>query len=162
MLLSASKYVHLHFKTKRNHANDERIRSMAAGQAAIEEVINALVHETLESDRDDDLTADQLRILMKKHYTVGGLVDVLSVFGPVNDDVIPFVMTKMRFILRSNVFQFITLGKIAKNRAVSIFRDLKSGQNSQPKNPRPIPSAPSKGLIELCSDKLSFTAPPLI
>lgn len=65
---------------------------MTAGQAAIEELVNALVHETLESDHDGDLTADQLRSLMKRHYTVGGLVDVLSVFGPVNDDVILFIL----------------------------------------------------------------------
>lgn len=110
-------------RIKRTQTNDERILSMTAGQSAIEELINSLVNETLDSDHDENLTVEQLRILMKKNYTVGGLVDVLSVFGPVNED-------------------FVTLGKIAKTRAVSIFRDLKSGQHSNPNNRRPI-SSPS-------------------
>ena len=46
-----------------------------------------LVAETNEMDTEDEKSADQLRLLMRKHYTVGGLTDVLSVFGPVKDDV---------------------------------------------------------------------------
>lgn len=75
------------FKIKRTQTNDEKILSMSVGQSAIEELINSLVNETIDSDHDENLTVEQLRTLMKKHYTVGGLVDVLSVFGPVNEDV---------------------------------------------------------------------------
>jgi len=94
--------------TKRHNPNDEIIKSMGTGQETIEELISVLVGETNEAENDEHKTPEQLRLLMKKHYTVGGLTDVLSVFGPVKDD-------------------FITLGKIAKSRAVAIFRDLKSG-----------------------------------
>jgi len=94
--------------TKRNHPNDEIIRSMATGQATIEELVTVLVGETNEAEDGEMKSPDQLRLLMRKHYTVGGLTDVLSVFGPVKED-------------------FATLGKIAKSRAVAIFRDLKAG-----------------------------------
>ncbi|CAF3762998.1 unnamed protein product [Rotaria sp. Silwood1] len=97
--------------TKRNNPNDEIIKSMSTGQATIEELISVLVTEANEAEDDEHKTSEQLRLLMRKHYTVGGLADVLSVFGPVKDD-------------------FITLGKIAKSRAVTIFRDLKSGAGS--------------------------------
>lgn len=60
---------------------------MATGQATIEELITILVSETNEMDNEDEKNAEQLRLLMRKHYTVGGLTDVLSVFGPVKDDV---------------------------------------------------------------------------
>jgi hypothetical protein len=60
---------------------------MATGQATIEELITVLVGETNESEDEEAKSADQLRLLMRKHYTVGGLTDVLSVFGPVKDDV---------------------------------------------------------------------------
>ena len=60
---------------------------MATGQATIEELISVLVGETNEAEYDEHKTAEQLRLLMRKHYTVGGLTDVLSVFGPVKDDV---------------------------------------------------------------------------
>ncbi|CAF3242768.1 unnamed protein product [Rotaria sp. Silwood2] len=99
------------FQTKRNNPNDEMIKSMATGQATIEELISVLVTETNKAEDDEHKTSEQLRLLMRKHYTVGGLADVLSVFGTVQDD-------------------FITLGKIAKSRAVAIFRDLKSGAGS--------------------------------
>ncbi|UJR27156.1 hypothetical protein I4U23_008454 [Adineta vaga] len=95
-------------KTKRSNPQDEIIKSMATGQATIEELITVLVGETNEADTEDVKSPDQLRLLMRKHYTVGGLTDVLSVFGPVKED-------------------FATLGKIAKSRAVAIFRDLKAG-----------------------------------
>ncbi|CAF4987166.1 unnamed protein product, partial [Rotaria socialis] len=94
--------------TKRNNPNDEIIRSLTTGQATIEELITLLVGETNEAENEEVKTADELRLLMRKHYTVGGLTDVLSVFGPVKED-------------------FITLGKIAKSRAVAIFRELKAG-----------------------------------
>ena len=60
---------------------------MATGQATIEELVTVLVGETNEAEYDDAKSPDQLRLLMRKHYTVGGLTDVLSVFGPVKDDV---------------------------------------------------------------------------
>jgi Mg2+/Co2+ transporter CorC len=60
---------------------------MATGQATIEELVTVLVGETNEAEYDDSKSPDQLRLLMRKHYTVGGLTDVLSVFGPVKDDV---------------------------------------------------------------------------
>jgi Mg2+/Co2+ transporter CorC len=60
---------------------------MMTGQATIEELISVLVSETNEAEYDDHKTPEQLRLLMRKHYTVGGLADVLSVFGPVKDDV---------------------------------------------------------------------------
>jgi Mg2+/Co2+ transporter CorC len=60
---------------------------MATGQATIEELITVLVGETNEVDNDDEKNAEQLRLLMRKHYTVGGLTDILSVFGPVKEDV---------------------------------------------------------------------------
>ena len=60
---------------------------MATGQATIEELITILVGETNEMDNEDEKNAEQLRLLMRKHYTVGGLTDVLSVFGPVKEDV---------------------------------------------------------------------------
>ncbi|CAF1192861.1 unnamed protein product [Adineta ricciae] len=88
--------------TKRNNPNDDIIKSMATGQTTIEELITILVGETNEAEDDEDKNAEQLRSLMRKHYTVGGLTDVLSVFGPVKED-------------------------IAKSRAVAIFRDLKAG-----------------------------------
>ncbi|CAF1418974.1 unnamed protein product [Rotaria sordida] len=97
--------------TKRNNPNDEIIKSMVTGQTTIEELISVLVTETNEAEDDEHKTPEQLRLLMRKHYTVGGLADILSVFGSVKDD-------------------FITLGKIAKSRAVAIFRDLKSGAGS--------------------------------
>ncbi len=59
---------------------------MATGQATIEELITVLVGETNEADGEFQ-SPEQLRLLMRKHYTVGGLTDVLSVFGPVKDDV---------------------------------------------------------------------------
>lgn len=80
---------------------------MSIGQATIEELISVLVGETNEMDNEDETRPEQLRLVMRKHYTVGGLTDVLSVFGPVKED-------------------FTTLGRIAKSRAVAIFRDLKS------------------------------------
>ncbi|CAF1227166.1 unnamed protein product [Rotaria magnacalcarata] len=94
--------------TKRNNPNDEIIRSLATGQETIEELITLLVGETNEAENEEVKTAEELRVLMRKHYTVGGLTDVLSVFGPVKED-------------------FTTLGKIAKSRAVAIFRELKAG-----------------------------------
>ncbi|CAF1131700.1 unnamed protein product [Rotaria sordida] len=94
--------------TKRNNPNDEIIRSLSTGQATIEELITVLVGETNEAENDELKTPEELRLLMRKHYTVGGLTDVLSVFGPVKED-------------------FLTLGKIAKTRAVAIFRELKTG-----------------------------------
>jgi vacuolar protein sorting-associated protein VTA1 len=94
--------------TKRNNPGDEIIRSMQTGQATIEELVTVLVGETNEAEDGEIKTPDQLRLLMRKHYTVGGLTDVLSVFGPVKED-------------------FSTLGRIAKSRAVAIFRDLKAG-----------------------------------
>jgi len=81
---------------------------MQTGQATIEELVTVLVGETNEAEDGEPKSSEQLRLLMRKHYTVGGLTDVLSVFGPVKDD-------------------FATLGRIAKSRAVAIFRDLKSG-----------------------------------
>lgn len=60
---------------------------MSTGQATIEELISVLVSETNEADEGEIKSPDQLRLLMRKHYTVGGLTDVLSVFGPVKDDV---------------------------------------------------------------------------
>jgi Mg2+/Co2+ transporter CorC len=60
---------------------------MGTGQATIEELISLLVSETNEAENEDDKTSEQLRLLMRKHYTVGGLTDVLSVFGPIKDDV---------------------------------------------------------------------------
>ncbi|CAF3432693.1 unnamed protein product [Rotaria sp. Silwood1] len=97
--------------TKRNNPNDEIIKSFSTGQATIEELITVLVGETNEAENEEIKSPDQLRLLMRKHYTVGGLTDVLSVFGPVKED-------------------FLTLGKIAKTRAVAIFRDLKAGGGS--------------------------------
>jgi len=88
------------------------------GQETIEELITVLVGEINEAENDEHKTPEQLRLLMKKHYTIGGLTDVLSVFGPVKDD-------------------FLTLGKIAKSRAVAIFRDLKSGGGGTPPAIRP-------------------------
>ena len=43
--------------------------------------------ETNEAEYSELQAPEQLRLLMRKHYTVGGLTDVLSVFGPVKDDV---------------------------------------------------------------------------
>jgi vacuolar protein sorting-associated protein VTA1 len=103
---------------KRNNPNDEIIRSMSTGQATIEELVTTLVRETNEAEDGEFQTPDQLRVLMRKHYTVGGLTDVLSVFGPVNED-------------------FATLGKIAKSRAVAIFRDLKAGGSGASSAARP-------------------------
>lgn len=60
---------------------------MSTGQATIEELITVLVGETNEAEENESQTPEQLRLLMRKHYTVGGLTDVLSVFGPVKDDV---------------------------------------------------------------------------
>jgi hypothetical protein len=60
---------------------------MSTGQATIEELVTTLVRETNEAEDGEFQTPDQLRVLMRKHYTVGGLTDVLSVFGPVNEDV---------------------------------------------------------------------------
>jgi len=97
--------------TKKNNPHDDIIRSFNTGQQTIEELITMLVGETNEMDNEEEKSAEQLRLLMRKHYTVGGLTDVLSVFGPVKDD-------------------FVTLGKIAKSRAVAIFRDLKAGAGS--------------------------------
>lgn len=97
--------------TKKNNPHDDIIKSFVTGQQTIEELITMLVGETNEMDNEEEKSADQLRLLMRKHYTVGGLTDVLSVFGPVKDD-------------------FVTLGKIAKSRAVAIFRDLKAGAGS--------------------------------
>ncbi|CAF4397595.1 unnamed protein product, partial [Rotaria magnacalcarata] len=68
--------------TKRNNPNDEIIRSLATGQETIEELITLLVGETNEAENEEVKTAEELRLLMRKHYTVGGLTDVLSVFGP--------------------------------------------------------------------------------
>ncbi|CAF0780805.1 unnamed protein product [Didymodactylos carnosus] len=93
---------------KRTYADDELIKSMATGQQVIEELVTVLTGETNEIENDEQKSADQLRILMRKYYTIGGLTDVLSVFGPVKDD-------------------FVALGKMSKSRAVSIFRELKSG-----------------------------------
>ena len=74
-------------QTKRNNPNDDIIKSMATGQTTIEELITILVGETNEAEDDEYKNAEQLRSLMRKHYTVGGLTDVLSVFGPVKEDV---------------------------------------------------------------------------
>lgn len=93
---------------KKTYPNDEIIKSVAVGQETIEELITILVNETNEMTDDENRSPEHLRALMRKHYTVGGLSDVLSVFGPVKDD-------------------FVTLGRLAKNQAVAIFRDLKSG-----------------------------------
>lgn len=60
---------------------------MSTGQATIEELVTVLVGETNEAEDGEPKSPDQLRLLMRKHYTVGGLTDVLSVFGPVKDDV---------------------------------------------------------------------------
>lgn len=60
---------------------------MATGQATIEELVTVLVEETNEAEEEPNKSGDELRMLMRKHYTVGGLTDVLSVFGPVKDDV---------------------------------------------------------------------------
>jgi Mg2+/Co2+ transporter CorC len=60
---------------------------MATGQATIEELLTILVGETNEAEDDEYKNPEQFRLLMRKHYTVGGLTDVLSVFGPVKDDV---------------------------------------------------------------------------
>ena len=60
---------------------------MATGQATIEELVTVLVEETNEAEDEPNKSADELRMLMRKHYTVGGLTDVLSVFGLVKDDV---------------------------------------------------------------------------
>lgn len=60
---------------------------MTTGQATIEELITVLVTETNEAETEENKTSEELRVLMRKHYTVGGLSDVLSVFGPVKDDV---------------------------------------------------------------------------
>lgn len=60
---------------------------MATGQAVIEELITDLVSEANTMEDEDEKTAEHLRLLMRKNYTVGGLTDVLSVFGPVKDDV---------------------------------------------------------------------------
>ncbi|CAF4210857.1 unnamed protein product [Adineta steineri] len=49
---------------------------------------------------------------MTKHYAVGRLFDVVSVFG-----------------------SFLRLGKIAKSRAVAVFRDLKSSSSTQQTQP---------------------------
>ncbi|UJR22045.1 hypothetical protein I4U23_025113 [Adineta vaga] len=101
-----------HLETmKRDNSDDVIIKSMSTGQATIEQLVTILVGETNEAEDDEYKTPEQLRSLMRKHYTVGGLTDVLSVFGPVKDD-------------------FLTLGKIAKSRAVAIFRDLKAGGGS--------------------------------
>jgi len=81
---------------------------MGTGQTCIEELVTVLTGETNEIENEEDKNAEQLRLLMRKYYTVGGLTDVLSVFGPVKDD-------------------FVALGKMSKSRAVSIFRELKSG-----------------------------------
>lgn len=74
-------------QTKRNNPHDDIIKSMATGQTTIEELVTILVGETNEAEDDEYKNADQLRSLMRKHYTVGGLTDVLSVFGPVKEDV---------------------------------------------------------------------------
>ena len=63
------------------------IKSMSIGQTCIEELINELVNQTTEGENEPLKSADQLRLLMRKHYTVGGLTDVLSVFGPVKEKV---------------------------------------------------------------------------
>ena len=60
---------------------------MSTGQTTIEELITVLVSETNDAEYEEIKSPDQLRLLMRKHYTVGGLTDVLSVFGPVKDDV---------------------------------------------------------------------------
>lgn len=109
--------------TKKNNPQDDIIKSLATGQQTIEELISMLVLETNEMDNEDEKSADQLRLLMRKHYTVGGLTDVLSVFGPVKDD-------------------FVTLGKIAKSRAVAIFRDLKAGAGSNASGASAAPPRP--------------------
>ncbi len=98
---------------------------MQTGQATIEELITVLVGETNEAEFEEVRSPDQLRLLMRKHYTDGGLTDFLSVFGPVKEDVnIKKRKNKDDCVL---LFQFATLGKIAKSRAVAIFRDLKAG-----------------------------------
>ena len=73
---------------------------MVTGQATIEELITVLVSEANEAEEDQYKNTDQLRMLMRKHYTVGGLTDVLSVFGPVKDDV------RIREEKRTVVFTF--------------------------------------------------------
>lgn len=72
---------------KKTYPNDEIIKSVAVGQETIEELITILVNETNEMTDDENRSPEHLRALMRKHYTVGGLSDVLSVFGPVKDDV---------------------------------------------------------------------------
>lgn len=96
---------------KKAYPNDEIIKSMSVGQETIEELITILVNETNEMTDEENRSPEHLRALMRKHYTVGGLSDVLSVFGPIKED-------------------FVTLGRLAKNQAVAIFRDLKSGNMS--------------------------------
>lgn len=77
---------------------------MATGQQTIEELITLLVGETNEMDNEEEKSAEQLRLLMRKHYTVGGLTDVLSVFGPVKDDVtmenLPFFFLDVVVLVR--------------------------------------------------------------
>ncbi|CAF1347917.1 unnamed protein product, partial [Didymodactylos carnosus] len=93
---------------KETYSDDELIKSMSTGQQVIEELITVLTGETNDIENDSEKSTDQLRVLMRKYYTIGGLSDVLSVFGTVKDD-------------------FIGLGKMSKSRAVTIFRELKSG-----------------------------------
>ncbi len=80
---------------------------MATGQETIEELITVLVGETNEAEDGEIKTPDQLRLLMRKHYTVGGLTDVLSVFGPVKED----VKINMK-IINHSIFAFFSVFNI--------------------------------------------------
>ena len=54
-------------------------------------------------------TPEQLCLLMRKHCTVGGLTDVLSIFEPVKDDVCK-IQSKLRvskFFMSLFVFSFL-------------------------------------------------------
>ncbi|CAF3446237.1 unnamed protein product [Rotaria socialis] len=125
--------------TKRANPNDEIIKSMATGQATIEELISVLVTETNEAEYEESKTPEQLRLLMRKHYTVGGLADILSVFGSVKDD-------------------FLTLGKIAKSRAVAIFRELKSGASNNTAAKKPPDSNTDTGAHGISSEMSSSSS----
>ena len=76
-----------------------------------------LVGETNEMDTEEEKSADQLRLLMRKHYTVGGLTDVLSVFGPVKDDVrifSHFCLFSSHFFIIFSLLHWVKLPRVVQ------------------------------------------------
>ena len=72
---------------RKSYPDNQLIQSMRVGQLGIEELIKNLSNEANQSLRQDQMRSDQLNLLMRKYFTIVGLVDILSVFGPIQDNV---------------------------------------------------------------------------